>query len=72
MADDAKDARTGEYIEFEGHNRDETIYVRRRCPGCGSYISKGRVFLNTKGTVKLSDWTCRRCGPITPLWSYEA
>jgi len=71
MADDVKDPPTGEYIEFDGRTPGEIVYVRRRCPGCGSYISRGRLFLNTSGAVKLTDWICRRCGPITPLWSYE-
>ena len=48
------------------------IFVYRVCPNCGKFITKGEVYVNQVGDVRLDFWHCKTCGIVQPHWEREA
>lgn len=56
-------------VTYDFDNND--LYVSRRCPKCGRYLSVGRVQGNALGMVLVIGWRCARHGEVQPEYQYS-
>ena len=59
----------GLWVWFEGEEGSgEQIGVYRRCTDCGKYITKGELWINGLGGLKLKKWICKDHGEVLPYF----
>ena len=56
------------WIYFNGADEYETVGVYRRCIHCARYVTKGELFMNAFGNIKLRGWNCKVHGEIQPYF----
>ena len=56
------------WVAFSDKETGDTIWVYRRCPKCGRFITIGSVVALAFGVVELKGWKCKVHGEIQPHW----
>lgn len=52
---------------FDGEE-GETVGVYRRCQECGRFLTKGKLFMNLLGHIRLAEWYCKAHGEVKPYF----
>ena len=52
----------------DGEEEDDSLWVVRRCPRCGRYISVGSIHELLDGGIVFDDWECKVHGDVEPFW----
>jgi len=61
---------TTDQVSFEFEQEDGELVVIRRCPLCQRFIRQGSVYVNGRGDVKLTGWTCKKHGEVRPDYGW--
>ena len=50
---------------------DAVMWVVRRCPHCGRYVSNGKVLTNMEGSINFDGWKCKAHGDVSPFFVWD-
>ena len=59
---------TKAWMYFVGEDEGSGISVYCRCPECGRYLKRGKLYTNKLGTLRFKGFKCKIHGDVEPYY----